>query len=223
MMNGFYWKGDYNVSIFEVFIAPSFGAGVHCARRLARPRIFIGGYFGPTFYGPAWYGPGWVAPYGYVSGPVTGSVKFETKFKDAAVYVDSAYAGTVGGLKTFHLRPGDHNIELRDHDGHSFYQERVEVIAGKTLKIAAQYHCIDSSPEAGRRLTSGLFVFAGPNFTAMVCLRREARAEGVKNVVVCALTMKRGLRTARLFRFPGRQRRGRELRCRSNDAHFPPK
>jgi hypothetical protein len=103
----------------------------------ARPRIFIGGYFGPTFYGPAWYGPGWVAPYGYVSGPVTGSVKFETKFKDAAVYVDSAYAGTVGGLKTFHLRPGDHNIELRDHDGHSFYQERVEVIAGKTLKIAA--------------------------------------------------------------------------------------
>jgi hypothetical protein len=103
----------------------------------ARPRIFIGGYFGPTFYGPAWYGPGWVAPYGYVNGPVTGSLKFETKMKDAAVYVDGAYAGTVAELKTFHLRPGDHNIELRDHDGRSFYQERVDVIAGKTLKIAA--------------------------------------------------------------------------------------
>ena len=51
--------------------------------------------------------------------------------------MDGAYAGTVGELKTFRLRPGDHNIELRDHDGHSFYQERVDVIAGKTLKIAA--------------------------------------------------------------------------------------
>ena len=121
----------------------------------ARPRVFVGGYFGPgyygpAFYGPAWYGPGWGwygpgwAPYGYGYGyaaaPTTGGVKFETKtkeMKDAAVYVDGGYAGTVGELKTFQLRPGDHNLELRDHDGRSIYQERVSVIAGKTLKIAA--------------------------------------------------------------------------------------
>jgi hypothetical protein len=101
----------------------------------ARPFVVVGGYFGPAYYGPAWYGPGWVAPYGYVRGPVTGSVKFDTKMKDAAVYVDGGYAGTVGKLKTFHLRPGSYNIELRDHDGHSIYQERIEVIAGKTLKL----------------------------------------------------------------------------------------
>jgi hypothetical protein len=114
----------------------------------ARPRVFVGGYFGPAFYGPAWYGPGWYGygpgwgwgpgyGYGYNNVPTTGSVKLETKMKDAAVYVDGGYAGTVGELKTFHLRPGDYNLELRDHEGHSIYQERVSVIAGKTLKIAA--------------------------------------------------------------------------------------
>jgi hypothetical protein len=112
----------------------------------ARPRVFVGGYFGPAFYGPSWYGPGWYGygpgwgpgyGYGYNNVPTTGSVKLETKMKDAAVYVDGGYAGTVGELKTFHLRPGDYNLELRDHEGHSIYQERVSVIAGKTLKIAA--------------------------------------------------------------------------------------
>jgi hypothetical protein len=87
------------------------------------PIVIVGGYYGPACYGPAWYGPSWVAPYCYVRGPVTGGVKFDT------------YAGTVGKLKTFQLRPGMHDIELRDHDGHSFYQERIGVIAGKTLKL----------------------------------------------------------------------------------------
>jgi hypothetical protein len=41
-------------------------------------------------------------------------------------------------LKTFQLKPGSHDVELRDHEGHSFYQERIEVIAGKTLKLAPQ-------------------------------------------------------------------------------------
>src|SRR6266700_5579499 len=109
----------------------------------ARPRVVVGGYFGPSYYyGPAWYGPwygpGWGGPYGYVRGPATGGVKFETKMKDASVYVDGGYAGTVGKLKTFQLRPGTHDVELRDHDGHSYYQERIEVVAGKTLKLSPQ-------------------------------------------------------------------------------------
>jgi hypothetical protein len=102
----------------------------------ARPFVVVGGYYGPAYYyGPGWYGPGWVAPYGYVRSPVTGSVKFDTKMKDAAVYVDGGYAGTVGQLKTFQLKPGSHDVELRTHDGNSFYKERIEVVAGKTLKI----------------------------------------------------------------------------------------
>jgi len=72
----------------------------------ARPFVVVGGYYGPGYYyGPAWYGPGWGMPYGYYRGPVTGGVKFDTKMKDASVFVDGGYAGTVGKLKTFQLRP----------------------------------------------------------------------------------------------------------------------
>jgi hypothetical protein len=106
----------------------------------ARPRIFIGGYFGPGFYGPAyygWYGPAYYAPYGEVPGPYAGKVKFDTKMKDASVYVDGGYAGTVRDLGTFALRPGTHNIELRNPSGQTIFQEKVDVLAGKTTKLAA--------------------------------------------------------------------------------------
>jgi hypothetical protein len=98
----------------------------------AGPRVFV---VGGGFYGPAFYGPGWYGPYGYAYAPNAGSVKIDTKLKDTAVYVDGGYAGTVGQLKTFHLRTGEHNIELRNPDGHSFYQEKVTVVGGKTLTI----------------------------------------------------------------------------------------
>lgn len=106
----------------------------------ARTRVFVGGYFGPWFYGPAyygWYGPAYFAPYAVVPVPSTGKVKIETKLKDARLYVDSGYAGTVGQLKTFSLRPGTHNIEVRDPSGETILQEEVQVLAGKTIKQAA--------------------------------------------------------------------------------------
>jgi hypothetical protein len=105
----------------------------------ARPRVFIGGYFGPGFYGPAyygWYGPAYYgAPYGFEQGPYAGQVKIETKMKDAGVYVDGGYAGTVGELKTFPLRPGTHDIEVRNPSGQTILQQRVDVLAGKTTKL----------------------------------------------------------------------------------------
>ena len=106
----------------------------------ARPRIFIGGYYGGPFYGPAyygWYGPGYYAPYPVEPAPYAGKVKFETKMKDASVYVDGGYAGTIRQLGTFPLRPGTHNLELRDPSGQTIFQERVDVLAGKTIKLAA--------------------------------------------------------------------------------------
>jgi hypothetical protein len=105
----------------------------------ARPHVFIGGYFGPGFYGPGygWYGPAYVAPYGELPGPFVGKVKFDTKMKDAGVFVDGAYAGTVRQLGTFPLRPGDHDVELRNPAGQTMFQEHIDVRAGKTLKLAA--------------------------------------------------------------------------------------
>jgi hypothetical protein len=107
---------------------------------LAHPGFVFRGYFGPGFYGPAyygWYGPAYVGPYGYVSVPNEGKVKIDTKMKDAGVFVDGGYAGTVGQLKTFALRPGAHNIEVRDPSGQTIMQEKIDVLAGKTTKLAA--------------------------------------------------------------------------------------
>src|SRR5579864_9190039 len=126
-----YWKSSAMVLLALAILVPV--ASAH-------PRVFIGGYFGPGFYGPAyydWYGPAYFAPYSEAPTPNVGTVKFDTKIKDASVYVDGGYAGTVRQLGTFPLRPGTHDIELRDPSGQTILQEKVDVLAGKTIKLAA--------------------------------------------------------------------------------------
>jgi hypothetical protein len=127
-----YWKYSAMILLALAIFVPAASA---------RPRIFIGGYFGgPYFYGPAyygWYGPGYYGPYAAEAAPYAGKIKFDTKMKDASVYVDGGYAGTVRQLGTFPLRPGSHNLELRDPSGQTIFQERVDVLAGKTIKLAA--------------------------------------------------------------------------------------
>jgi hypothetical protein len=107
---------------------------------------FRGGFgFGLGYYGPGWfYGPGFYGPYGYgyyggyngegvYSG--VGRVKLDLHAKDALVYVDGGYAGLSGKMKDFPLKAGTHTIELRDPSGHSFYQERLNVLPGRTVEI----------------------------------------------------------------------------------------
>lgn len=97
---------------------------------------FVGpGFFGAGWYGPGWYGLGWYEPYGYVPANAAGMVKFDTKAKDAEVYVDGGYAGTVKQLGTFPLKAGTHDIELRQPDGKSFYTQHVSVVPAKTIKL----------------------------------------------------------------------------------------
>lgn len=97
------------------------------------------GFYGPGFYGPYWGGY-WGGPYRYYyeGGPATGEVKIQTPAKDALVYVDGGYAGLSGKLRHFNLAAGDHNIELRDPSGKAFFQERIQVIPGKTIDIGKQ-------------------------------------------------------------------------------------
>ncbi len=97
------------------------------------------GWYGPG-WGLGWYSPYWGYPYGYGygsygSGPRYGDVKVTGAGKDAMVYVDGGYAGKVGDLKKFRLSAGNHNIELRDPSGHTFLQEKIDVLPGKTLDI----------------------------------------------------------------------------------------
>ena len=88
------------------------------------------GYYGP-WYGP-WYGPGYYAPN-------AGEVEISTKQKGNQIFVDGGFAGLTGQLKKFPLRAGTHTLELRNANGQTFYQEKINVIAGKKLKIQSDY------------------------------------------------------------------------------------
>ena len=90
-----------------------------------------------SFYGPAFY-YGWPRAYwgpSYVVVPQTGEVKIDTHLKDAMVYVDGGYAGTTRKLKEFSLRPGNHDLEVRNSAGQMLYHNRIEVLMGKTTEI----------------------------------------------------------------------------------------
>jgi hypothetical protein len=103
--------------------------------RFFGPSFYVGPGFYPGWYGYGYYGLGYYEPYGYVAGPTASKVKFETKAKNAQVYVDGAYAGTAQQLGAFPLKAGNHNVELRDATGQTIYSQQVDVIAGRTLKI----------------------------------------------------------------------------------------
>jgi PEGA domain len=105
-----------------------------------RGGVIVGGFYGPGWYGPGWWGWGYPGWYGYGWGPgygpyAAGTVKIKTPMKDAQVYVDGGYAGLAAKLKKFQLRPGEHSIELRDPSGHTFYQQEVNVLPGRTIEI----------------------------------------------------------------------------------------
>ena len=102
----------------------------------ARGRIgvFVGSGFAPM----GWYGYGYgpyYRPYGaYYGVPNAGQVKLDTHVKDAQVFVDGAYAGTAGKLKTMWMRPGTYTIEMRA-PGLPQFAEKIYVVAGKTVHV----------------------------------------------------------------------------------------
>jgi hypothetical protein len=86
------------------------------------------------------FDPFWDYPYPYAYPPDYmaqnfGYVKIKTDLKDASVYVDGGFADSVKKAKKFALRPGNHDIELRDSDGRTIFKERVAVLVGKTTEV----------------------------------------------------------------------------------------
>jgi hypothetical protein len=69
-----------------------------------------------------------------------GEVKLQSlgRNKNAAVYIDNAYAGTAGKLKHIWLDPGAYDLVLKAADASSFHQ-RIYVLSGKTLKITPEF------------------------------------------------------------------------------------
>ena len=64
-----------------------------------------------------------------------GYVKIKTDNKDASVWVDGGFADKIEKAKKFALRPGTHDIELRDSDGRTLFHEKVAVLVGKTTEL----------------------------------------------------------------------------------------
>ena len=62
-------------------------------------------------------------------------MKIDSHLKGASIYVDGGFAGITGKLKEFSLQPGIHDIQVRDSAGNSLFQNKVQVLVGKTLEI----------------------------------------------------------------------------------------
>ncbi len=66
-----------------------------------------------------------------------GFVKIKTDYKDASVYIDGGFADKVKKAHEFALRPGNHDIQLRDSDGRTLYRQLVAVTVGRTTELKA--------------------------------------------------------------------------------------
>lgn len=89
-----------------------------------------GAWGGPWGYG---YFP-YYAPYPATVNPNAGKVKLDTKLKDAEVFINGAYAGTVREMKNMWMRQGSYKLEIRA-PGREEFQSRIYVVPGKTIHI----------------------------------------------------------------------------------------
>ncbi len=91
---------------------------------------FLYSYFPGPFY-PGFY-PGF---YSATPRAGMGQVKLQTPYKRAEVYLNGAYAGTVGELKQkIWLEPGVYELEIRPENVKPL-QKRIYVLSGRTVKI----------------------------------------------------------------------------------------
>lgn len=91
-------------------------------------------------YQPFYYGyPLFYAPYApdVVYGLGKGEVKLAAEPKTSSVYLNGAYAGTARNLKSMWLEPGAYDLSLSAAGQQEFHQ-RIYVLSGKSLKIAAK-------------------------------------------------------------------------------------
>jgi hypothetical protein len=89
-----------------------------------------------------WWDPFWASSAFYSAGYFgqgngKGELRLNNAPKDASVYVNGGYAGTMDHLKSFWLDPDVYDLVLSAPDGRR-YEQRVYVLTGKTLKIQAK-------------------------------------------------------------------------------------
>lgn len=103
---------------------------------------YYGGVFDPFWapFSPYYY------PASFPYGADKGQIELKADPKDAAVYIDGAYAGTVQRLKNIWLDPGAYDLSLNAAGREPFHQ-RVYVLTGKTLNINAKLTAVATAKE----------------------------------------------------------------------------
>jgi hypothetical protein len=106
-------------------------------------------YFGSPYYDPA-YSAFWYDPFLYSVPPAyfyqdnLGKVKLEAADRNASVYLDGGFAGTVDKLKDMRVEPGVHDVRITD--GNRSYQQRIYVLSGKTLTLTPDLTVSSANP-----------------------------------------------------------------------------
>lgn len=118
---------------------------------VARPTVFLGGYYYPTLYraslwyapwGPGFYGYG---PYSYqypIYGPrrydAIGSVRVQVSPRQSEVYVDGSFVGRAddfdGVFQRLNIEPGEHEVVIY-LEGHRPFSQRFYLQPGKSFNI----------------------------------------------------------------------------------------
>ncbi len=91
-------------------------------------------YYDDPFLWTPFYAPGYFG--GFNHRPGLGDVKIQVPDRGATVYLNGAYAGQLSDLKNIWLQPGVYHLEVRDSQ--SRLTQKIYVLSGKTLKIAAE-------------------------------------------------------------------------------------
>ena len=114
-----YWYGAYYPWYYPGYYPFSFSVGFGCC--------------GYPYYGYPYYPYYGGYPYAYDS-----SLRLQVTPREAEVFVDGYYAGTVddfdGTFQRLHVEPGDHDLELF-LPGHRSYQQKVYLQPGKTFNV----------------------------------------------------------------------------------------
>jgi PEGA domain len=125
---------------------------------VARPTVFVGGYYYPSLYraslfydpwGPGYYGYYGYGPYYQVQIPIygrgrgygydrSGSVRLQVSPRQSEVFVDGYYAGTVddfdGVFQRLNIESGEHEIQVY-LAGYRSFTQRFYLQPGKSFNI----------------------------------------------------------------------------------------
>jgi hypothetical protein len=101
--------------------------------------FFYGGY-GGWYSGYGWYPYYWGQPYPYrrYYADYSGAARLQVQPRDAQVYIDGYFVGTVddfdGWLQRLHVDPGEHDLAVY-RPGYRTYRQQVLFRPGATIKI----------------------------------------------------------------------------------------